>query len=57
VLVGAEAPPAAPGYGAARQVVDVVLREDDRLLEHRPTRTVPLYVDLWLARPGAGLRG
>ncbi|WP_165865716.1 hypothetical protein [Vallicoccus soli] len=51
VLVGAEAPPRAPGWGPARQVVDRVVQEDARLLEERPAGTVPLAVDLWLARP------
>lgn len=50
VLVGAEGPVRLAGW-STQHVVDAVVREDDRVLTRRPTRTVPLDVDLWLSRP------
>ncbi len=57
LLVGADTPATLRGLGASevREVVDVPLEEDARLLERRPDTLEPLPVTVWFGRPGGRL--
>jgi hypothetical protein len=52
VLLAGDSAEAVDGLGvAAERVTDAVVREDEHALEHRPDRTDPLPVSVWLGHP------
>ncbi|HEX6917227.1 MAG TPA: hypothetical protein VF140_04050 [Phycicoccus sp.] len=52
VLLAADSADAIDGLGfRGEQVTDIVVREDEHALEHRPDGTDPLPIRVWLVRP------